>query len=77
LHHVAQRDSVRDMNGTDLKVMRIRAHVRTHDLAKVMGVKDWTISRLERDVYVPPEKVDRYVAGLATLATTPTPKEAA
>lgn len=64
------------MNGTDLKVRRIAAHVKAKDLAAVAGWSSSKVSRIEARAHVEPADVDTYVAALATLTTTTTPQAA-
>lgn len=55
------------MNGTDLKVRRIRAHVRAIDLADAAGWKRPRVSYIESRAFNTPEVVDRYLAALDKL----------
>lgn len=63
------------MNGTDLKVKRIAAHIKAKDLAVVAGWSGPKVSRIEARAHVEPEDVETYVAALATLTTTTTDTE--
>ncbi len=77
MRNVAQRGNFRHMNGTDLKVRRITAHIKAKDLA---AVAQWTtskVSRIENRAHVEPDDVETYVAALATLTTTTTEGTAA
>lgn len=60
------------MTGMDLKLRRVAAHVKGKDLAAAAGWHPSTVTRLEQRALVPPADVTKYVAALATLATTTT-----
>ena len=60
------------MNGTELKLRRIAAHVKSKALAEAAGWPPYKISRIETRAWVEADEVDRYVAALATLTTTTT-----
>lgn len=57
------------MNGTDLKLRRIAAHVRAIDLAAAAEWKAPRVSYIEGRVWNPPEVVDRYLAALDRVVT--------
>lgn len=60
------------MNGTDLKIRRIAAHVKAKDLAEAAGWPAYKVSRVETRVFVEPADVETYVAALATCASKTT-----
>lgn len=60
------------MNGTDLKVLRTRAHVKAKDLAARLGWSASKISRIEAAAWVAEDDATRYVAELATFSATAT-----
>lgn len=57
--------------GKDLKLARITADVRQKDLAAVLGVTAAVVSRWETSRSVTDEAAQRYLAALATFATSP------
>ena len=63
--------------GTDLRIERIRAHVKVQDLAAALGWHPSKLYRVERAHHVPAGDAQAYVAALATCSTNRTPKEAA
>lgn len=70
---------MRDMNGTELKLKRIAAHVKAQDLAAALRETHpdtkWSpskVSRIEAAAHVDAAIVDEYVACLATLTTNAT-----
>lgn len=65
------------MNGTELKLRRIAAHVKGKDLALAAGWTSSKVSRIEARAFVAPDDVATYVAALATLATSTTSVSAA
>lgn len=65
------------MTGTDLRIERIRAHVKAQDLATAIGWHPSKLYRVERAHFVTPEDVTAYVQALATLSTNSTEKGAA
>lgn len=60
------------MDGTELKLRRIAAHVKAKDLGLAAGWAPYKVSRIESRAFVLPEDVARYVAALGTLSTKTT-----
>jgi len=60
------------LTGHDLRVMRVTADVRMKDLATAMGVPASSVSRLENSRRVTERMRTKYVAALATFATSET-----
>lgn len=52
-------------SGIDLKVERIRAHIKLNDLAARMGVSRATLWVLEKSQHVSPEQAARYREALS------------
>lgn len=57
-------------SGKDLKLRRVEADVKTKDIAAVMGVPSSSVSRWENTRVLRDEVVERYLAALATFATS-------
>lgn len=55
------------MTGMELKLRRIAARVKQHDVATEMGVTKSRVSGIEREHYPSPESVKRYLAALEKL----------
>lgn len=55
------------MTGMELKLRRIGARVKGRALAREMGVSGSRVSAIEREAYVTPETLRRYLAALETL----------
>lgn len=61
------------MNGTDLKVTRIRATVKLKDVAREMGISSSRLSRIEAPGSNPaPETIRRYLDALEKCRTSGT-----
>lgn len=56
--------------GQELKLRRTAADVRQIDLAAVMGIGSSGVSAIEARRKVTPKAAKRYVAALATIATS-------
>jgi predicted transcriptional regulator len=56
--------------GQELKLLRIAADVQAQDLAAAMGIKPSGVSAYEARRKVTPKAAQRYVAALATFATS-------
>lgn len=59
------------MTGLDLKVARIRAHVKQRDLARVLQTTQQYVSQIESRGFVPPDLATRYLAGVDELSLAP------
>lgn len=59
--------------GMDLKLERVKARVKTGDLAVAMGVSASRVSTIEARAVVPDDTAERYLAALGTLTTIPAP----
>lgn len=57
-------------SGKDLKLRRVEADVKTKDLAAAMGVPSSSVSRWENTRILREEVVEKYLAALATFATS-------
>ncbi len=55
------------MNGMDLKVRRIRARVKQHELAAVMGIGRPRVAQIEATGDVPQRTAARYLSALTTF----------
>lgn len=57
------------VSGNDLRVKRVQSKVKSKDLASVMGVGAWTITRIEQREEVDLDLVHQYLAALSTCGT--------
>ena len=53
-----------DRTGLELKVARVRARVRQHEVAAAMGVSPSRVTMIEREAIVTEQTWDRYMAAL-------------
>jgi predicted transcriptional regulator len=61
------------MNGTDLKVARVRADVKLKDVALAMGISSSRLSRIEAPTSHPaPDTIRRYLDALEKCRTSGT-----
>lgn len=63
------------VSGKDLKLMRMAADVRLIDLAAAMDIQPSGVSAIESRRLVTEKARVRYVAALATFATSETPAD--
>lgn len=64
-----------NISGLELKARRIAADVLVNDLAEAMGIKPSGVSSIESRRRVTQKAHDRYVAALATFATSQTARD--
>lgn len=64
-------------SGTDLKVMRVRAHLTQRELASRMGISRQALWALERAETVDPDREAQYRAALSRPMSADADKESA